>query len=164
MKTSNISEKNPLREVSFHQLPKEVNPAETTHKLSGAWEVSGLSAPYRHPLPVPPSRVATFDTYVDTLEPWEKDLLQHHTLFADAFTICWTAQVNLRVVSDGSAHPPTKASFGWMMSNREGERAAQCMGPVRGRSLHSYRAEATGLLSALRFLIRLREFCQMHER
>ncbi|KAI2499830.1 hypothetical protein MHU86_14647 [Fragilaria crotonensis] len=56
------------------------------------------------------------------------------------------------------------ASFGWMMSNKEGERMAQGMGPVRGRSLHSYRAEATGMLSALRFLIRIREFCQMHER
>ena len=164
MQTTNISEQYPLREVSFNQLPKEVTPAEIRHKTSGAWEVSGHLAPYRYPSPVPPSRVATFDMYVDTLDPWEKDLLQHHTLFADAFTICWTAQVNLRVVSDGSAHPPSKASFGWMMSNREGERAAQGMGPVRGRTLHSYRAEATGMLSALRFLIRLREFCQMHER
>ena len=140
------------------------DPAELKYTTSGVWKVSGKVAPYKAPTPTLPSTVATFDMYVDTLEPWEKDLLQHHTLFADAFTICWTAQVNLRVVSDGSAHPPSKASFGWMMSNREGERTAQGMGPVRGRSLHSYRAEATGMLSALRFLIRLREFCQMHER
>jgi hypothetical protein len=101
--------------------------------------------------------------YVDTLVSWEKDLLQHQTLFADALTICWSAQVDLRVVSDGSAPPPSIASFGWMMSTKDGERAAQRMGPVRGRSLHSCQAEATGMLSALRFLFRIREFSQMHE-
>ncbi len=44
------------------------------------------------------------------------------------------------------------------MSSRSGEQAVQGMGPVCGRSLHSYRAEATGILSVLRFLIRLREW------
>jgi hypothetical protein len=37
------------------------------------------------------------------------------------------------------------------------------MGPASGRKPTSYRAEAYGLLSLLRFLIRLREFSHMHE-
>ena len=37
------------------------------------------------------------------------------------------------------------------------------MGPARGRTLHSYRAEAYGMLSLLRFLLRIKEFTDMHE-
>lgn len=38
------------------------------------------------------------------------------------------------------------------------------MGPARGRRGHSYRAEACGLLSFLRFLVlRIADFTQMHE-
>jgi ribonuclease HI len=154
----------PTRVVTFNQILGQATPVDTTLTASGHWKISGSAGQYNPPPPRTPSTVATFDMYVDTLDPWEKDLLQHHTLFADAFTICWAAKADLRVVSDGSAYPPSIASFGWMMSNKAGERAAQCMGPVRGRILHSFRAEATGMLSALRFLIRLREFGQMHER
>ena len=154
----------PTRVVTFNQILGQATPVDTTLTASGHWKISGSAGQYNPPPPRTPSTVATFDMYVDTLDPWEKDLLQHHTLFADAFTICWAAKADLRVVSDGSAYPPSIASFGWMMSNKAGERAAQCMGPVRGRILHSFRAEAKGMLSALRFLIRLREFGQMHER
>ena len=138
-------------------------PGEISETRNGCWKVESIARPYRRPPSRPPSTVATFDMYVDTLDAWERDLLQHHTLYTDAYSICWSAQMQLRVVSDGSALPPSIASFGWMMSNKDGERLAQGMGPVRGRTLHSYRAEATGMLSALRFLIRLKEFCQMHE-
>ncbi len=49
------------------------------------------------------------------------------------------------------------------MSTRQGERVAQNFGPVRGKEAHSYRAEACGVLSILRFSISLAEFTQMHE-
>lgn len=50
-----------------------------------------------------------------------------------------------------------------VLSSVGSERLAFGMGPARGRSPHSYRAEAYGLLSFLRFLIRVREFTGMHE-
>ena len=37
------------------------------------------------------------------------------------------------------------------------------MGPTRGRRVHSYRADACGILSFLRFLIRISHFTQMHD-
>jgi ribonuclease HI len=151
------------RVCEFHGISQDATPVEVNSMSDGTWRFQTPTHRYRKPPPRPPSTVATFDMYVDTLDPWERDLLRHHTLYEDAFTICWAAQMALRVVSDGSAVPPSIASFGWMMSSSDGARLAQCMGPVRGRSLHSYRAEATGMLSALRFLIRLREFCQMHD-
>jgi hypothetical protein len=37
------------------------------------------------------------------------------------------------------------------------------MGPVRGMTVHSYRAEASGVLAFLRFLIHIARFTQMHD-
>jgi hypothetical protein len=45
-----------------------------------------------------------------------------------------------------------------MLSNVSGERAAAGMGPSRGWRIDSYRAECSGMLSLLRFLIRLGEY------
>jgi hypothetical protein len=50
-----------------------------------------------------------------------------------------------------------------VLSSLDGQRLAYGMGPARGRTLHSYRAEAYGMLSLLRFLLRIKEFTDMHE-
>jgi len=50
-----------------------------------------------------------------------------------------------------------KGSFAWVISTSEGEILAQCHGPVFGAKLSSYRAEAYGILSVLRFLLRLKQ-------
>jgi hypothetical protein len=54
-------------------------------------------------------------------------------------------------------------AYGWILSTHRGERVAEGMGPARGRRVHSYRAEACGILSFLRFLIRISNFTQMHD-
>ena len=66
-------------------------------------------------------------------------------------------------MSDGSVRHVTHGAFGWALSSGSGTRLAYGMGPASGRKPTSYRAEAYGLLSLLRFLIRLREFSHMHE-
>ncbi len=57
--------------------------------------------------------------------------------------------------SDGSEKHGTDGAFGCMISNTSGGRAAAGMGPSRGWNMDSYRAECSGILSLLRFLIRL---------
>jgi hypothetical protein len=49
-----------------------------------------------------------------------------------------------------------------MVANTEGERAVS-MGPARGGAMNSYRAECTGMLSLLRFLLRIAQFVNMDE-
>jgi hypothetical protein len=97
--------------------------------------------------------VATFDDYLLTLDAWEYDLLRHSTLFADAFTINDDLRTSFLAGSDGSETYSTDGAFGWMISNGSGERAASGMGPSRGWRMDSYRAECSGMLSLLRFLI-----------
>ncbi|KAI2500799.1 hypothetical protein MHU86_13656 [Fragilaria crotonensis] len=62
--------------------------------------------------------------------------------------------------SDGSEKFGTDGAFGWTLSNTNGKER-QGMGPSRGSVMDSYRAECSGMLSILRFLIRLAEFTAM---
>jgi hypothetical protein len=67
----------------------------------------------------------TFEAYINTLDPWEFDILRHITVDADPFTLCLEAQTNFRAVSDGSALPTGSASFGWILGTRQGERSRE---------------------------------------
>jgi hypothetical protein len=95
---------------------------------------------------------ATFDAFVDTLEPWKRDLLSHLTLELDP-----------RAVIYGSVLSTGNASYRWILSTQRGDRIAEGMGPARGCQVHSYRAKACGILSFLRFLIRIGNLTQIHE-
>jgi hypothetical protein len=64
-----------------------------------------------------------------------------------------------RSASDGSVKFLTHGSFGWSVSLPNGRRLATCSGPVYGAKPSSYRAEGYGMLSLLRFFIRLFEYC-----
>jgi ribonuclease HI len=68
-----------------------------------------------------------------------------------------------RAVSDGSVRHHTHGAFGLVLSSSTGERLAYGMGPASGQKPTSYRAEAYGLLSLMRFLIRVKEYSAMHE-
>ncbi|KAI2498549.1 hypothetical protein MHU86_15945 [Fragilaria crotonensis] len=117
--------------------------------------VSGIQ-----PRPLP---VATFDDYVQQLDAWEVDLLRHTDLFVDPYTACLELHQGFEAGSDGSEKYGTDGSFGWMISTSQGERVATGMGPSRGYVMDSYRAECSGMLSILRFLLRLSEYTNMIE-
>ena len=72
---------------------------------------------------------ATFEAYIDTLDPWKIDILSHVTMDVDPFTLCLEAQTNLRAVSDGSTLPTGSASFGWILSTQQGKRLPERDGP-----------------------------------
>ena len=61
-------------------------------------------------------------------------------------------------VSDGSASSGSM-SFGWVLSTHNGEILIRCSGPAPGKE-SSFRSEGYGMLSVVRFLFHLFEYCQ----
>jgi hypothetical protein len=110
-------------------------------------------------VPAPTSeRSETFADFIETLEPWETDVLRMTSLQVDPNAVCEALSHGFRAASDGSVRFSTQGSFGWALSTDQGIQAATGMGPARGPRPPSYRAEGYGLLSILRFFIRLAEF------
>jgi len=110
------------------------------------------------------NRAQPFEAFINTLQPWEIDVLRMTTLNSHPNEICEALSHGLRAASDGSVRFSTQSSFGWALSTDQGIQAATGMGPVRGPRPSSYRAEGYGLLSILRFLIRIAEFTGCTER
>ena len=131
--------------------------------MNGLWSVHGQPTAVIRIPSLPPSATATFDLFINTLDPWETELLRQTTLTTDPFSLCLELTPGFRAVSDGSVTIQQCGSFGWVLSSLNHERLAFGMGPVHGRSMNSYRAEAYGLLSILRFLIRIKEYTGMHD-
>jgi hypothetical protein len=115
---------------------------------------------------VEPERRREYETFpgcIQTLLPWEADLLQHVSMELDPAYICFDLQLYFYAGTDGSVKHGTQGSFGWSLSNPEGERLATAMGPTRGATIDSYRAECTGMLSMLRFLLRIAQYTNKDE-
>jgi exonuclease III len=148
---------------TFAQLPERASPAEVALEANGFWSLIGTPSKSLRLPGTPTSATATFDLFIETLEPWETELLRHVTMSVDPFSLCLDLTPGFRAVSDGSVTLKQHGSFGWVVSSMEGVRLATGNGPVRGRRPHSYRAEAYGILSFLRFLLRIKEFTGMHE-
>ena len=146
------------RALNLHNISNRATPVEIEDYGSDRWRIT-------HRTKISPARaqpaIATFTDYINSLEAWEVDLLMHTELIADAYTICLELQQSFAAGSDGSVMFGTDGAFGWTLSNLDGERAAQGMGPSRGSVMNSYRAECSGMLSILRFLVRLAEFTVM---
>jgi hypothetical protein len=141
------------------EIPSEATPMAAELLKPGIWKCT--VATYILVPGVPP--VTTFDEFVTTLPPWERDLLQHTTLASDAYTIGVALEHGLRAVSDGSAWFTTHGSFGWILSSDTGERLAVGMGPASGSKPNSFRSEGYGMLALLSFLKRIAEFIHLHE-
>ena len=138
-------------EPPAHAIPADV----ITHQ-----HVFQLLQPNYHGYTLKPTWTAspTLAATIPTLDEWERELLAHVELIGvteqELVHILTTEAV--LVASDGSA-PNPKASFAWIICRKNGTRIAQCNGPAYGYKPTSYRAEGYGILSVLRFLIRLRE-------
>ena len=153
------------RAVHIRDIPNQALPT-TVQRISAAdvWMVSA-SPRHDHAVSAPPRPppILTFADYINTLQPWEQALLRHSEFVSTPFELCTDLQHSLRAVSDGSVRHETQGAFGWSMRNARGETVATGMGPAHGGGkITSYRAEAYGMLSILRFLIRMAEFAEMH--
>ena len=98
---------------------------------------------------------------MSTLEEWERELLQYVEVLVDPYSFCVELQPFLRAVCDGSVRTNKHSSFGWVIRDEAGNPAATGMGPAPGCKPTSYRAEAYGMLSIMRFLIRIADFTEM---
>ena len=106
---------------------------------------------------------ATFENFLEALDIWEYDLLRHSKLAFDPFTVSSKLGTGFSAGSDGSEKFGTDGAFGWSLSTIDGVRTAWGMGPSRGLKMDSYRAECSGMLSILRFLVRLGEYTRNAE-
>jgi hypothetical protein len=123
-----------------------------------------------------PSIPETFQEYADSLPLWEQDLFSQLDMVYGCFTILDLIDQypvaeasgspdqlqrqlsSLLAVSDGLSMDGTM-TFGWTMSLPNGQRIASCAGPAPGSKDSSFRAEAYGMLSMVRFLFHLFSFC-----
>ena len=131
----------------YARIPSRASPVEVASESNGFWSLIGTPSKSLRPACIPPSATATFKLFIETLEPWETELLRQVTMTVGPYSLCLALTPGFRAVSDGSVTRRQHGSFGWVVSSLKGERLATGQGPVRGRSLHSYRAEAFGLLS-----------------
>lgn len=114
------------------------------------------------PLDTPCLPIATpmnFNSYVGSFDEWERELLELVSLRYDVqTTMAMMMETNFVVACDGSIRHQTDASFGWVLSSPTGALYARCHGPARGFRPTSHRAEAYGMLSIFRFLIRITSY------
>ena len=146
-----------LRYEDLHPL---ANPADVYEAPDGVWTVRSVTA-VAEPAGVPVYE--SFHSYIQNLPTWEADLLSHVQLAVDPAYLCFDLQHYFYAGSDGSVKFETNGSFGWIVANTEGDRVASAMGPARCANMDSYRAECTGMLSFLRFLIRIAQFTNMDD-
>jgi hypothetical protein len=149
--------------LPFQSLAPNAVPVTVTPSGTHQWKLHTQTHIMEVSLPKYVSPSATFDEYLQSLDPWEFDLLHHMELTADPYTVCHDLSFGIRSVSNGSVKHEEQGAFGWVLSSDRGDRLAFGAGPVRGQRPTSFRAEGVGLLSLLRFLIRIAEYTMMHE-
>jgi hypothetical protein len=105
----------------------------------------------------PKGTPTTLVSLVPTLDPWESDLLRELHFLVDE-PCAWQAITKEKciIATDGSA-PHGRGSYAWVISDPTGKRLVKCSGPVFGKDISSFRAEGYGMLSVLRFLLRMAE-------
>ena len=149
--------------VEFDMIPAQAHPVEIQElNIPDHWRIV-TPGQVIIPLPVPrPMADMTFSEYIQSLDAWETELLHDVEMDGDPFEFCVDLQPYQRAVSDGSVRHHNQGAFGWTIRNEQGQRVAAGMGPASGSRPTSYRAEAYGMLSLLRFLIRIREYTSMN--
>ena len=147
-----------IRSATTTSIPNDSNPV-TIIPAPGGWSVDD-SPPGRYKPPLPSTPAGTFSEFLQQLDPWETSLFPLLQLFSFPTTIAaYLSNSKASAASDGSVIFSRHGAFGWCLSLRNGTRLATCAGPAFGAKPSSYRAEAYGMLSILRFLLRLGEYC-----
>jgi hypothetical protein len=139
--------------ITRAKIPPMALPVDVQGAENNTWSLTHRMMPLRVSTTQTVHR--TFSEYILSLDPWEVDLLRYTEVFQDPHTGCVALQRGFRAGSDGSEKLGTNGAFGWTIRNLEGDRVASGMGPSRGLVMNSYRAECSGMLAILRFLIRI---------
>ena len=132
-------------------VAKPVDVKDRTH----TYEVQFNQHSWKLPPDLPPLPWS-MTLFVEELPSWERDLLSGLELLVPQVDfINKLVAASVKLAADGSVQGP-RASFGWVLSDKEGHRLARCNGPAYGANPTSYRAEAYGILSVLRFFYHLK--------
>ena len=101
----------------------------------------------------PPIHINPINSLIATFPSWEQVLLKE-VKFIQPEAQVWELQQRGQcyAASNGST-PSNRGAFGWILSGSKEDRLLRCRGPVFGHAISSYRAEAFGMLSFLRFLL-----------
>ena len=130
--------------LHYDDIPEHANPVLVILHKDTTWRVSHATQSLRTPTPF---TYGTFAEFIATLEPpWEIDLLQHHELQVDPYTLCLEIQPQQFFAgSDGSKKYGVRGAFGWSISTVYGKRVAiTCLRPrglveTIGRLYHRHR-------------------------
>ena len=68
----------------------------------------------------PSTRAETYDAFVQTLEPWEIDVLQMTIMHVDPHELRVALSNGFKAASDGSVRLTTQGAFGWVLSTNHG--------------------------------------------
>jgi hypothetical protein len=144
--TNDITEYGTLIPTTYHSKPHSVLPP----------------SPSTDNIPQPSPIITSFHQYIETLEPWERDLLCYHRQYdiidtTTTVAIAIATPGELDITSDGGAIQPYRGSYGWTISIQdmilwEGK------GYARGYPMDSDRSEPYGQLAAITFLLRYAQY------
>jgi hypothetical protein len=139
--------------IPSHAVPVDVITRQHTRSIRTrrlGWRTLAANNP---PQEVPESVIGL----LPTMDRWEASLLRDLEWHVSEDEV-WEklTRATCQFATDGSA-PEGKGSFAWIISDNKGTVLAQCNGPVYGALVTSFRAEGYGILSLLRFLMRMQQ-------
>jgi hypothetical protein len=136
--------------------------------LKDAWMITKL--PLLLPPDCPITFASTFDEYLEMLPEWDRTLFDGLVLVESCYEILERLKNALELANDNGEAPYTlfvsngsagdgSMSFRWVLCMQNDITLAQCSGPAPGHE-SSFRSKGYGMLSAVRFLHHLFEYCQ----
>jgi len=148
-------DKEPDQDIINPRIPAHAVPVDTLERPY-TWSIMRRRTQHTNVCQTAEVTANTVLEQTTQLAAWDRLLLQHLEVSDRTEDAIWHALTTTTcyLATDGSA-PDGKGSFAWVISDGEGEILAQCHGPVFGAKISSYRAEAYGILSILRYLLQL---------
>ena len=111
------------------------------------------------PTPQHKNKTQQFNDYINTLDCWERQLLQTIQFHLSPEDIISMLTQMIIIGSDGSVRDG-RGSFGWIIANPQAHVLATGSGTAFGFEVTSFRSEAYGILAPLRLLYHLQCFNQ----
>ncbi len=123
--------------IRYQEIPNDAVPATVEYE-ENLWRVVQIckALPTVHRMDW-----STFSFFLDSLDPWENDLLRNTRMNVDPRLAVLELQNNFLAGSDPQSSKHKVPSVGLLVS---GERIATGNGPSRGATVDSYRAECSG--------------------
>lgn len=87
--------------IRYQEIPNDAVPATVEYEENLHWRAMDWS---------------TFSSFIDSLDPWENDLLRNTRMNVDPRLAVLELQNNFLAGSDGSSKFQTQGAFGWVVS------------------------------------------------